>query len=321
MTAAVLDNESALQALAPDWAALWLATPSATPFQHPAWLLPWWSAFGTGAPRVATWRDAGRLCGVLPAYVLEEEEDGPKLLPIGAGTTDMLDVLGHGAGPMLSVLLGRAAADGIGRADMIDTPPGSSLPDVPAPPGWHAIWSPGEACPVLVLADIPGAIRRKLRMNRNRAERAGGWTVEDAGPGGLDTLVALHQARWTAAGEPGVLMDPAVLRCLRLALPALNVAGLLRLQILRVGGTPAAAVLALLSPGRVFFYLSGYDAAQAFVSPGTLLLGAMLEQAAAEGRTEAHLLRGREPYKYAWGAQDRTSLDGRFISTRGHEEQ
>ena len=163
---------------------------------------------------------------------------------------------------------------------------------------------------MLRLADIPAGIRRKLRMNRNRAERAGGWTVDDAGPTGLDTLVALHQARWQAEGEPGVLADPAVLRCLRQALPALDAAG--RLQVLLVGGRVAAAVMALLAPGRLFFYLSGYDAEQHFVSPGTLLVGAMLEQAAAEGRTEAHFLRGREGYKYAWGAVDRLNSSGGF---------
>jgi CelD/BcsL family acetyltransferase involved in cellulose biosynthesis len=194
----------------------------------------------------------------------------------------------------------------------MDVPPGSPLLAARPPAGWSAAWSEGNACPVLALAEIPAGIRRKLRMNRNRAERAGGWTVEAAGPAGFEVLAALHRARWQADGEPGVLADPAVLRCLHQALPALEAAGLLRLQVLRVGGEAAAAIMALLAPGRIFFYLSGYDAAQRFVSPGTLLVGAMLEQAAAEGRTEAHFLRGREGYKYAWGALDRLNSSGGF---------
>lgn len=192
----------------------------------------------------------------------------------------------------------------------MDVPPSSALPNVVMPEGWRAEWSGGNPCPVLGLADIPSGIRRKLRMNRNRADRVGGWAVDPAGPGGFDTLVALHQARWTAAAEPGVLADPAVLRCLRLALPALQEAGLLRLQVLYVTGAPAAAILALLAPGRIFFYTSGYDVAQSFVSPGTILLGAMLEEAQAEGRTEAHFLRGQEAYKYAWGAVDQANRNG-----------
>ena len=311
MSAAVLDDEAAIRALTPEWEALWRASPTATPFAHPAWLLAWWAAFGTGAPRVATRRQGGALCGVLPAYVLAEP-GGRKLLPIGAGTTDYLDVLGDGAGPLVAALLERAGRDGVGRFDLMDVPDGSSVRALAPPAGWRVEWSAGAACPVLRIGDSPGTILRKLRMNRNRAERAGGWAVEEAGPGGLDLLVRLHQARWQGAGEPGVLTDPAVLRCLHLALPALEAAGLLRLQALRVGGVAAAAILALLSPGRIYFYLSGYDAAQAFVSPGTLLLGAMLEQAAAEGRTEAHFLRGQEAYKYAWGAADRVNWNGSF---------
>ena len=62
----------------------------------------------------------------------------------------------------------------------------------------------------------------------------------------------------------------------------------------------------------MYFYLNGYDVGQAFVSPGTLLVGAMLEEAAAEGRAEAHFLRGREGYKYAWGAVDRMNGTGGF---------
>lgn len=307
MIVAVLDDAATLRAMVPEWHALWIRV-GTTPFQSPHWLLPWWDAFGTGMPRVAAWRDGGVLRGVLPAYVLHEH-DGPKLLPMGAGTTDYLDVLGEGAPPMLAALLDRAAADGVARCDWIELPPGSPLRDAAPPSGWSARLSEGSPCPVAGLPGLPAGISRKLRMSRHRAERAGGWTVEEAAPGtldaALDTLVALHQARWTTGGEPGVLCDEAVLAFHRAAAPGLLEAGLLRLVVLRVGGVVAASILALLGPGRIFFYLSGYDTGQAFVSPGTLLLGAMLERAAEEGRTEAHFLRGREGYKYAWGAEDR----------------
>ena len=311
MRVEILDETAALEALAPEWAALWDRV-GVTPFQHPAWLLPWWGAFGTGRPRVAVVREGGVLEGVLAAYVLEEG-GGPKLLPMGAGTSDYLDALGSGVEAMIEALLGRAAAEGVGRCDWIDVPPWSSLRGVAGPVGWAAAWSEGEACPVLRIAETPAGMRRKLRMARHRAERSGGWTMDDAGVGGLEALVDLHQARWTATGEAGVMADAAVLGCLRTALPALAVAGLLRLRVLRVAGVVAAAILAMLGPGRVFFYLSGYDVGQGFVSPGTLLLGAMLEEAEAEGRLEAHFLRGREGYKYAWGGVDRLNGTRSFV--------
>ncbi len=315
MTVEVLDSRAALAALTPEWHALWTRTPGATPFQSPHWLLPWWDAFGTDALRVATARRGGALAGVLPAYVLDEP-GGRKLLPVGAGTTDYLDALGEDAGPMLRALLARAEADGVGRCDLIEVPPGSALRGVAPPPGWRATWSDSSACPVLTLPGLPPRIRRSLRLGRNRAERAGGWAVEIAGPGTLDAalsaLVGLHQARWAAGGEPGVLCDPAVLAFHGRAAPGLLRAGLLRLATLRVGGRPAAAMMALLGPGQVFFYLSGYDVAQRVVSPGALLLGALLDQAVAESRSEAHFLRGREAYKYAWGAADRMNTTGSY---------
>jgi CelD/BcsL family acetyltransferase involved in cellulose biosynthesis len=173
---------------------------------------------------------------------------------------------------------------------------------------------------VLTLPDIPSGIRRKLRMSRHRAERAGGWAMEIAGPETvqpfLAELVRLHQARWTAREEQGVLADARVLAFWREAAPLLLQGGLLRLTRLRVGGEGAAAIMALLAPGRIFFYLSGFDDAQVFVSPGTLLLGAMLEQAIEEGRAEAHFLRGRERYKYAWGGVDRFNWFGRLTRER-----
>ena len=315
MIVAILDSVAAIEALAGEWQELWGRTPGATPFQSPHWLLPWWAAFGTDAPRVVVVREGRRLVGVLPAYVLEEA-GGRKVLPIGAGTSDYLDALGEGAGAMLAALLERAAAEGVLHCDLIEAPPGAGLCDAGVPPGWHGSWSEGSACPVLTLPDIPSGIRRKLRMSRHRADRAGGWGVERASAatldGALGTLVSLHQARWAEGGEPGVLCDPAVLRFHREAGPGLLEAGLSRLAVLRVGGVVAAAILALLAPGQIFFYLNGYDTAQAFVSPGTLLLGAMLEEAVVEGRREAHFLRGREGYKYAWGAVDRMNRDGRF---------
>ena len=69
----LIDTDAALEALRPEWDALWTRTPGATPFQSPRWLLPWWHQFGTGMPRVAIAREQGLLVGVLPLYVLPQE--------------------------------------------------------------------------------------------------------------------------------------------------------------------------------------------------------------------------------------------------------
>lgn len=318
----LLDSDVALLALAPEWEALWRRVPGASPFASPAWLLPWWRHFGTSMPRVATQHVGGRLAGVLPLYRLDEP-GVRKLLPIGAGTTDHLDALlepGVAVGPLLQAALDHARGDGVEVCDLIEVPPGSALLGI-APEGWRVHWAEGQACPVLALpatvaglADVvPANTLRKLRMNRNRAARAGGFTIETAGPKTvqalLSELIRLHQARWTAQGEVGSLAGPVILDFHRDAAPALLQAGALRLQALRIDGEIAAACYVLLAgPDRILFYLSGFDATRSFVSPGTLLLAAMLEQAVLEGCQEANFLRGREAYKYAWGGVDQLNM-------------
>ena len=296
-----VDDDAALYALASAWAALW-RTSTATPFAHPAWLLPWWRQFGTGRPRVA-FHDRG----LLPLYDYQG-----RLLPIGAGTTDYCDMLGADPDPLLAALLDSSPAE------LLAVPSGSALRGVMVPPGWEIAWQDSDTCPAIalpttmeaLLASVPHTAR-KLRMNRNRAAKLGTIGVREATAGTLGddlaTLIRLHQSRWVAQGEGGVLADPLVLAFHHDSAPRLLRAGLLRLCILAVDGVPAAAIYALLSPGRIYFYLSGFDAAHTFISPGSLLLAAMLEQAIEEGRHEADFLRGREAYKYAWGAVDRIS--------------
>ena len=187
-----------------------------------------------------------------------------------------------------------------------------------------------DPCPVLTIpesaadlrAAVPSRTLRKLRMNRNRAERIGGWRIESATedtlPGLLEDMFHLHGTRWFVLGQAGVLADPRVRAFHRLAAAALLGIGVLRLQVLRIGNRAAAACYALLAgTDRLLLYLSGFDPAFDFQSPGTILLGAMAEQALGEGRRELHFLRGGEAYKYAWGGVDRTNIALRLTPEPG----
>lgn len=321
----VLTTDAALRALAPEWAALWRRAGS-PPFQSPDWLLPWWDAFGTGQPRVATWHSGGVLAGLLPMYLLDEPPER-KLLPLGIGITDYCDALLDPALPptvsaaLLAALLARD--DGVTSCTLPDLPPGAALRGAATPPGWQDTALPGTPCPVLDLsrgwAAVPAGMQRNVRQARHRAGRQGGWSAGvSADPvAAWHDLVRLHGTRWSGQGQPGgVLADPAVLAFHAGAVPRLAAAGVLRMQVLTVGNQPAAVYQTLASPGRLAFYLSGFDAAQAYVSPGTLLLGHVVDAALAEGVRELHFLRGSEPYKYQWGATNRTNA-GRVLSRAG----
>jgi CelD/BcsL family acetyltransferase involved in cellulose biosynthesis len=41
-------DTAGLEALRADWVDLWRRVPTATPFQSPAWLVPWWRVFDDG---------------------------------------------------------------------------------------------------------------------------------------------------------------------------------------------------------------------------------------------------------------------------------
>ncbi len=188
--------------------------------------------------------------------------------------------------------------------------------------------APAEPCPCLALPDSAAGLAgrvsaktlRDLRTVRRRAEEAGSlrWETEAEGiEEPFEALLRLHAARWATRGEAGVLASPAVQAAHREALPALHRAGLLRFHALRLEGRIVAVLYALADPPgrpgrRLAFYVSGFDPALERLSPGMLLVGRAVEAAIAEGFAVADFLRGRERYKYFWGAEDRPCLHRRL---------
>ena len=74
-----------------DWLALWKRSSTATPFQSPDWVIPWWEHFGTGRLCVLALMKAGELLGLAPLFVNGEEQSSLRF--VGTGNTDYLDVL------------------------------------------------------------------------------------------------------------------------------------------------------------------------------------------------------------------------------------
>jgi len=56
---------------------------------------------------------------------------------------------------------------------------------------------------------------------------------------------------------------------------------------------------------RASYYLSGLDPAFQRLSPGTVMIGHAIEEAVRAGASGFDFLRGKEAYKYKWGAKDR----------------
>jgi CelD/BcsL family acetyltransferase involved in cellulose biosynthesis len=166
---------------------------------------------------------------------------------------------------------------------------------------------------------VPSRIRGKLRYFGRRAEQAGRVSFETATLASLseflEALFSLHQARWHRLDRPGVLADPAIRDFHRAAAPLLLAAGLLRLHALRLDERIVAVVYALFARDRAYSYLSGFDPELGAISPGTLTVGHAIRHAMAEGAREFDFLRGRERFKYFWGARDRPCY-GRMLNRR-----
>jgi CelD/BcsL family acetyltransferase involved in cellulose biosynthesis len=320
LTCEIIGGPAAFAALEPEWWALWRRCPSATPFQSPAWLLPWWDVFAPGELCVTAIRGSERLVALAPFYI-EAGPLGRRVLPIGISISDYHDILidaEYADSAFLALGAGIAQCGGADAWEFPELPPDAQALRLAVPSGYEENTEPCSACPVLFLPEtieqlpqvVPARKRRALRMARNRADRCGSVEITeacDAGAAlaGFDVLAALHRARWESRRDSGVLADPRVQQFHRAAIPRLLEAGLLRIYVLRVAGHAAAAYYGFLSGERAYGYLMGFDPAYEFESPGAILLGHVIAEAVRQKAREFHFLRGREPYKYAWGAIDR----------------
>ena len=305
MTQVEITTPAELGALAPEWTALWARCPSATPFQHPGWLLPWWETFGPGRLATIAIYNGNRLAGLAPLY----RDPAGIIRFLGAGISDYLDVL-------LEPELAAAGAAAIyARLDGLpwifdDVPAGSPL--LACPPTGAA----REVCAVCPVAELHGAfgaflarLPRGLRNTLARSRRRLDARFESATPATagefLDALFRLHSTRWADRNSPGVLAGQQIRSFHCRAAPELLRRGLARLDGLRFGETLVAVLYGFACRNRISFYLNGFEPALRRFSPGILLLAQAIELAAQQGAMEIDFLRGNEPYKYSWGARDR----------------
>lgn len=315
-----LDGAAALERLQPQWQALW-AQAHASPFLSPAWLMPWWRHVGRGRLAAIALRcgRTGDLVGLAPWYVYGDAASGRRhLFPLGIATTDHADLLvrpgweARAAQTLRDALVARGPDWDV--LELPQLPATSPLLALAWPADWQREAIAIDPHPVLALpAQLSTGFAQRLAAARRRAARAGAlaWELADARtlPAMLEALARLHAQRWALREQPGVLGATGVMDAHREAAPRLLADGLLRLLALRLDGAPIAVLYVLADPmaashRRWSDYIGGFDPAFATFSPGLLAVGQAIELAQAEGAAAFDFLRGREPYKYRWGAVD-----------------
>lgn len=324
----VLTSEAQAEELRNEWRQLWQQANLRTVFQRPEWLLPWWRHLGQGELHILCARRDGRLVGLLPLSILREDFDRRTVQLLGSGVTDYLDAL---ASPEAELDVCSAFYDYLHAdsapwdvCDFQQLRAGSLLLNRFRHEGWRDEITVQEVCPTLKLPNEVGRLResvppnmlQKLAYYRRRMSKTGQVEVSQADKSTFDefftAFVNLHRARWNNRQQPGVLASPEVHQFMWEACSGFLASGHLRLYALRSEGRIVGTLCAFHESTRTFYYLSGFAPEASTLSPGTLMIGHAIEQAIREGANEFDFLRGRETYKYMWGAKGRLNYRRRL---------
>lgn len=310
--------------LANEWNALLQRSAANTLFLTREWQKVWWQGLGEGDLRVLTMRDeAGHLAGIAPLFFSSGEISGAPVAFVGCReVSDYLDfIFEQGQEPAcLQALLDHLAGDDcpawheIGLCNIPETSPTLSLlPAMAAARGWQVETRFEDVCPIVplpatfddYLAMLDGKERRELMR---KLRRAGDEVriVFTQNAGALDR--DMHDfIRLMMASMPGkaAFMTPRMSRFFHMAARAMFDAGWLELSFLEVNGDRAAAYLNFVYDNVVLVYNSGLDPQKyAYLSPGQVLLGRLIEKAIQDRRRAFDFLQGNEDYKYKFGGSD-----------------
>jgi CelD/BcsL family acetyltransferase involved in cellulose biosynthesis len=183
--------------------------------------------------------------------------------------------------------------------------------------GWSLTVEREDVCPVVTFpegVDLEGLLstlgkkeRHEIRRKVRRAESAGEIRLDDSRDPqtDLELFIELHQKRWgdrglfpsTRGGEQSRVL-------FRRMFELFGPDGPFRLTTLTVGDKPIAAGVHFETETDLLYYNAGIDPDARDLSPGVLMIYAYVRRALERGIRRMDFLRGDEPYKYEWGAED-----------------
>jgi CelD/BcsL family acetyltransferase involved in cellulose biosynthesis len=183
--------------------------------------------------------------------------------------------------------------------------------------GWTLTVEREDVCPVVTLPDdadmdtylstLGKKERHEVRRKVRRAQAVGEIRLEDSAAPvpDLDAFIDLHQRRWGVDGlfpdTPGGTQSRVFITRL---FELFGADGPLRLAFLSVGGRQIASGIHFETEDGILYYNAGIDPDARELSPGVLMVYALVARALATGRRRIDFLRGDEGYKYEWGAVD-----------------
>lgn len=322
----VLTALDAVRGVADDWSDLLDRALDSEPFLGPEWLVPWWEAFDPGPMAFVAARSDGRLIGVAPLYVANEQ--------FLWAQRRVLRLWGNAYCPRPNVLLDAERAPEAASAlvrGMLSLEPRWRVARLgpmavahettrvlgEALSRSHLRWGIREAhaSPFLRLPDswegvlpaLSGSFRETVRRKGRKAERRGDVSVEFAGGRGADAnaAFAISEHTWQHAEGTGIGSTGELEQFFRGMAEGAARRGWLDMAYLLVGGEPAAFEFNLRHRGKIYNLKLGYRQEVSELSPGIVLKQHVLRRAIADGVVEYDFLGAAEPYKLHWTEQVR----------------
>ena len=327
----IRDSES-LEKLHDKWNELLFSSESDSIFFTHEWVASWWTCFAEdNSLEILIFKDeGGSLAGIAP-FMTKGGLD--KSSPYNEGRTlrfiasqevsdycdfIMLDSRREEFYESLLSYLRRNYSD-IDKIELINiqssSPALSFLPDLATEYGYSSSFTETEVAPILELpstyedyiSGLDKKCRHELRRKLRRMESLEGVKVKKITDknelqSAIETFIALHregspskQRFWGKKGMPAFFQEIAS-RFSRQKRVELN--------FLHHEDRIMAALLIFSYSDQVYFYNVAFNKDFARYSPGLFLFNHCIKQAISEGKRKVDFLRGREKYKYYFGAED-----------------
>ncbi len=305
-----------------EWHALAQKDPAATVFHLPEYLGIWWEEFGRDKHcelrAMELRKEDGSLCGVA---ALAEYADGVVRF---IGDPDVTDYLGPISCPedrqaVASAVFAEALRlAGNSPIELHCLASDSGWPDAyeqaAKDAGVLVTISEQDACPRVslegggegYLGRLTGKLRHEIRRKERRLREAGELATRVAMPDTIDADLELFLGFTRDRGdEKSEFFEHEARASFFSALGAafLN-HGLMRVVVLELDGTPVAVEVGFAFGDSWALYNMSFDSSRPELAPGMVLVGETIRLAAQEGCHTFDFLRGREPYKYRFGAAD-----------------
>jgi CelD/BcsL family acetyltransferase involved in cellulose biosynthesis len=313
---AVLEDAKGFAALEEEWENLYHNAPLATPFQSWAWLYSWWEFYGEGYDlRLITVRSEGLLVGIVP-LMLKRRWGFGRLLFVGTGITDYLDMLAREG---WEDYVSEAAREALWRMGSWHVAELHELRPKAAAWGVFEGWSgprtrvhlTGFDCPVIeakpwdeLLMSFKRKIRYDIRRNVRRADEDG-IRRELVGPADAERaarrLVALNLEQWEERGISPEALTRRFEAHLEAVASRMTARNLGVISEVRLNEEAIASHFFVFGRDFVGEYIVGsgreslrrYQVSSLFIRDG-------LEMARQRNVACLDLLRGEEPYKLRW---------------------